>query len=121
MDNELQELHSQLEDMLANADEHNFDVEALDHVLARLDELDPLPKGSKALDAEAGLKLFHYLLRARGKWRYSTFYDMVVSEIDNLKNQDISDYRTVMALAACYELQEYLAGQLAQYAGEVDY
>ena len=54
---------------------------------------------------------------------YEQFYDLVTDEIERLKAQDImSDYRLCKALAACYELQEYLAGRLGEMAerGEID-
>lgn len=54
---------------------------------------------------------------------YEQFYDLVTSEIDRIKAQDIlHDYHLCKALAACYELQEYLAGQLGEMAarGEID-
>ena len=54
---------------------------------------------------------------------YEQFYDLVTDEIERLKAQDImSDYRLCKALAACYELQEYLAGQLGEMVarGEID-
>ena len=37
---------------------------------------------------------------------YEQFYDLVTSEIDRIKAQDIlHDYHLCKALAACYELQ----------------
>ena len=46
---------------------------------------------------------------------YNMFYDLVVMEIDRLRSEDISnDYCLCKALAACYELQDYLAGVLGE-------
>lgn len=45
---------------------------------------------------------------------YSTFYDFVTEEQENLRALDISgDYRLCKALAALYELQDYLANKIA--------
>ena len=55
------------------------------------------------------------------KMHYTVFYDAIIKEIDILKLRDISgDYRLIKALAACYELQEYTANQLAEYADDAD-
>ena len=44
---------------------------------------------------------------------YQQFYDFIAKEIERLKSQNIlNDYRLCKALAACYELQEYVAGQI---------
>ena len=46
--------------------------------------------------------------------RYESFYNLVVSEIQELRVADVAnDYRLCKALAALYELQDYLAGQIA--------
>lgn len=48
---------------------------------------------------------------------YQGFYDAVVREIESLQKEDVAgDYRTCKALAACYELQDYLAECLAEEA-----
>ena len=48
---------------------------------------------------------------------YWKFYDDVVDEIELLKKADVTNnYQLCKALAACYELQEYLAGRLAEEA-----
>ncbi len=45
---------------------------------------------------------------------YSLLYDLVMQEEERLKILDVlEDYRLCKALAACYELQDYLAGRLA--------
>lgn len=54
---------------------------------------------------------------------YECFYDFVVQEEQHLEKLDIAgDYRLCKALAACYELQDYLANQIAQMVerGEID-
>lgn len=46
---------------------------------------------------------------------YEQFYDYVVMEQDRLRETDaLNDYRLCKALAACYELQDYLAGRIAE-------
>lgn len=46
---------------------------------------------------------------------YERFYDLVVQEEQHLEKLDIAgDYRLYKALAACYELRDYLANQIAQ-------
>lgn len=46
---------------------------------------------------------------------YQQFYDFVMQEEARLKAMDIAnDYRLCKALAACYELQEYLANRLGE-------
>ena len=45
---------------------------------------------------------------------YEQFYDLVLQEIEFLKLADFAeDYRLCKALAACYELQDYLAERIA--------
>lgn len=54
---------------------------------------------------------------------YEQFYDFVVREEERLKSQDIAnDYRLCKALAACYELQDYLANRIGEMVerGEID-
>jgi len=54
---------------------------------------------------------------------YQMFYSFVVEEEESLKARDIlRDYRACKALAACYELQDYLAGKLSEMVerGEID-
>lgn len=54
---------------------------------------------------------------------YEQFYDFVIREEERLKEMDIiNDYRLCKALAACYELQEYLANQIAEMVerGEIN-
>ncbi len=46
---------------------------------------------------------------------YQLFYDFVIHEEEELKKQDIADnYRLCKALAACYELHEYIANRLGE-------
>ena len=46
---------------------------------------------------------------------YEMFYDFVVREIKRLKQSDVSEnYSLCKALAACYELQDYLANRLGE-------
>ena len=50
---------------------------------------------------------------------YSRFYDYVVEEEEQLIRMDVKDdYRLCKALAACYELQEYLANRIAEEGKE---
>ena len=43
------------------------------------------------------------------------FYDFVIHEEEELKKQDIAgNYRLCKALAACYELHEYIANRLGE-------
>ena len=66
--------------------------------------------------------------RGGAVWRgglmdYQQFYNLVVKEEELLKAEDIlNDYRLCKALAACYELQDYLAGKLGEMVerGEID-
>lgn len=54
---------------------------------------------------------------------YQMFYSLVVEEEELLKARDIQhDYRSCKALAACHELQDYLAGKLGEMVerGEID-
>ena len=52
---------------------------------------------------------------------YQQFYDYVVDERDHLLTLDVKeDYRLCKALAACYELQEYLANRIAENVDEDD-
>ena len=54
---------------------------------------------------------------------YQAFYSLVVEEEETLKAEDIlQDYRACKALAACYELHDYLARKLAEMVerGEID-
>lgn len=47
---------------------------------------------------------------------YEKFYDMVREEIQHLMEMDMykDDYRLIKALAALYELQDYLANRVAE-------
>lgn len=54
---------------------------------------------------------------------YQQFYDFVVQESARLKEKDVAnDYQLCKALAACYELREYLANRIAELVerGELD-
>ena len=54
---------------------------------------------------------------------YRQFYDYVMQEEDRLTALDVrQDYRLCKALAACYELQDYLANRLGEMVerGEID-
>jgi len=54
---------------------------------------------------------------------YLQFYDLVMEEIHRLTEAAFSgeEYRLVKALAACYELQEYLANRLAALGLEEEF
>ena len=54
---------------------------------------------------------------------YKQFYDFVVQEAARLKTMDVvSNYELCKALAACFELQAYLANRIAELVelGELD-
>ena len=54
---------------------------------------------------------------------YKTFYDLVVQEEEHLKAMDVqNDYLLCKALAACYELHDYLANRIGEMveAGEIE-
>ena len=54
---------------------------------------------------------------------YRQFYDLVVQEEETLKAENIlGDYRLCKALAACYELHDYLANRLGEMVerGEIE-
>ena len=54
---------------------------------------------------------------------YEQFYDFVVQEAALLRTTDTAnDYRLCKALAACYELRDYLANRIAELVerGELD-
>ena len=54
---------------------------------------------------------------------YKLFYDLVVQEAARLRARDIAnDDQLCKALAACYELQSYLANRIAEQVefGEMD-
>lgn len=54
---------------------------------------------------------------------YQKFYDFVMQEEMRLKTMDIAnDYRLCKALAACYELQGYLANRIGEMVerGEIE-
>ena len=46
---------------------------------------------------------------------YEQFYDFVVQEAEVLKTKNVADdYQLCKALAACYELRDYLANRIAE-------
>lgn len=50
---------------------------------------------------------------------YRAFYDLVVEEKERLQDFDVTgDYRQCKALAALYELQDYLAHKIAEQGDE---
>lgn len=50
---------------------------------------------------------------------YRAFYDLVVEEKERLQAFDVTgDYRQCKALAALYELQDYLANKIAEQVDE---
>ena len=54
---------------------------------------------------------------------YQQFYDLIIEEEEILVSQDFKqNYRLCRALAACYELQEHLANQIADQVaqGEIE-
>ena len=60
MECELQDLYDQLDELLENATEYDLDVDKLNTILARMDELDPFP--FTEADIKAGLARLHELL-----------------------------------------------------------
>jgi hypothetical protein len=56
---------------------------------------------------------------------YKFLYNYVCTEIDKIKEFDknggiSSDYKMIQSLAALYQIQEYSANQLAEYADDAD-
>ena len=52
---------------------------------------------------------------------YRKFYDYVVEEEERLRMLNVDgNYRLCKALAACYELQDYLANEIAKLHEEDD-
>ena len=54
---------------------------------------------------------------------YKLFYDFVGQETEVLKTKDVAnDYQLCKALAACYELRDYLANRISELVerGELD-
>lgn len=50
---------------------------------------------------------------------YRAFYDLVVEEKEHLQGFDVTgDYRQCKALAALYELQDYLSNKIAEQGDE---
>lgn len=116
----LKELRHGLDKIMCTAGTEDFDQEKLDSILEELEGLYPeVKKLAKSCDPEEGLKRFweHYTKMERH--RYSTFYNLVIHEEKRLKKLELANnYRNCKALAACYELQDYLAGVLAEYPEE---
>jgi len=53
---------------------------------------------------------------------YRHFYDLVMEEEDTLRKGDVTqDYQLCHALSALYQLQEYLAGKIAEARNDDDY
>jgi hypothetical protein len=53
---------------------------------------------------------------------YRAGYDLIMDLQEELAESDLTDYRVVKALAATYELQDYLADRIAKAvaAGELE-
>ena len=52
---------------------------------------------------------------------YEQFYDLVSAEIINLRKTDVAEnYRLCKVLAACYELQDYLANRIAEVVEDME-
>lgn len=118
-------LRKDLDNLLMHTTPGNYDEAAFEAIFTRFECLYPeeaalCKKNGKNCDIEAALRRFYEKLNQREREHYKSFYDLVISEITRLKGLETTDYRSVKALAACYELQDYLAGQLAQYDGEED-
>ncbi len=112
----LKKLGDQMDAFMQNVTEENFDERKLDSLLREFNELCPIPGEDERFDPEKGLERFRERLRKAEARRYSLFYDMIIAEQERLKRQDATgNYRLCKALAACYELQEYLANILAEY------
>ena len=54
---------------------------------------------------------------------YRQFYDRVMEEIQHLMEIDMykDDYRLIKALAALYELQDYLANRITESDWDMEY
>ena len=51
---------------------------------------------------------------------YRAFYDLVTEEMELLQSFDVTgDYRQCKALAALYELQDYLAHKIAEQCDKI--
>ena len=116
----IKELGKELDTLILTASEENFEGERLDAILREFEMLDPTTEEQKAMfDPEKGLERLNKRLVELEREKYTLFYDLVVAEEKRIKNDPIADnYRLCKALAACYELQDYLANRLAEYPEE---
>lgn len=113
----VQELGEQLDEMAGSAGEDGgFNQERFDAILSELEELEPLPPVTEA-DTEESLRKFWRKVDRRERIDYRLFYDFVIAEEEELEDRGVErDYKLCKALAACYELQDYLANRLAKVA-----
>ena len=114
------ELGRRLDTLIVTASEENFEGEELDAILLEFAKLDPTSEEQKDMfGVEKGLERLNKRMVEIERYRYTLFYDLVVAEEKRIKNDSITDnYRLCKALAACYELQDYLANRLAEYPEE---
>ena len=116
----IEELGKELDTLILTASEENFEGERLDAILMEFAKLDPTTEEQKEMfDDEKGLERLNKRMVEIERHRYTLFYDLVVAEEKRIKNDSITDnYRLCKALAACYELQDYLANRFAEYSEE---
>ena len=116
----LLELHRELDKIMLTADTEDFDQERLGSIIEEVKRLYPERMELAApCDTGDSLKRFWERYAQMQQHRYSRFYNLVVQEEIKLKKMDpTNNYRHCKALAACYELQDYLAGVLADYPEE---
>lgn len=113
-------ISKEFDTLVLTASEENFEGERLDAILREFEMLDPTTEEEKAMfDPEKGMERLDKRLLELEREKYTLFYDLVVAEENRIKNEAIADnYRLCKALAACYELQDYLANLLAGYPEE---
>ena len=114
------ELAKELDTLILTASEENYEGERLDAILLEFAKLYPTTEEEVAMfDPEKGLERLYKRMAEMERNRYTLFYNLVVAEEKRIKNDPITDnFRLCKALAACYELQDYLANRLAEYSEE---
>ena len=91
-------------------------TEDFEAAMAELDELDPDPE-PKLTEEELHRKAQALMAEAEraAAMDYEKFLEYTTLELERLKTKDITDdYKLCKALAACYELQEYLTNRIAE-------
>lgn len=88
----------------------------LETAMAELDELDPDPE-PRLSEEELHRKAQALMAEAdrAAAMDYEAFYKYTTIELERLKTKSLADdYKLCKALAACYELQEYLTNRIAE-------